>query len=197
MNFLVIDLEMSGLDPLYNEIIQIGACLYNEKWEQLGSYSQNVYPENEKEFNAQSAQVHGLSLIDLEDAPLIYEVLPDLEDWIFETANINKKFGNLKQVIVCGQSVIKDIVFLQFAYKKTKTEWPFSNKLIDLHTLSYFYFKILEDNKIAGPKYLSLTDIAGFFKIEREGKDHNALEDAQITADCFKRIFLSAKEFKI
>jgi DNA polymerase III subunit epsilon len=48
MNFLVIDLEMSGLDPLYNEIIQIGACLYNEKWEQLGSYSQNVYPENEK-----------------------------------------------------------------------------------------------------------------------------------------------------
>ena len=187
---------MSGVDPIYNDIIQIGACLYNEKWEHLDSYIQNVYPENEKEFNEQSAEIHGLSLADLEDAPDIYTALEEFENWIYNIANINKKFANLKNVILCGQSVINDINFIKFAYKKTKTEWPFSNKLIDLHTLSYFYFMILDHNGFSVPKKLSLNDIAYYFGIERETAEHNALEDAMITANCFKKIFEDALNFK-
>jgi len=196
MHYLVMDLEMSGVDPVVHDIIQIGACLYTDKWVLLGTYSQNIYPENIEEFNALSEKIHGLSLEDLEDEPLIYDVLPEFENWVYKTAHLNKKFHNLRDVVICGQSVINDINYLQFAYRKAQTEWPFSFKLIDLHTLAYFYFQILTANKMAVPNKLSLNAIAGFFGIQRAEDAHNALEDAQITADCFKVIFQNCGKLK-
>ena len=48
MPYLVVDLEMSGPEPGYHEIIQIGAVLLNDNWVELGTYLSNVYPENEE-----------------------------------------------------------------------------------------------------------------------------------------------------
>ncbi|WP_373512038.1 exonuclease domain-containing protein [Persicitalea sp.] len=185
MAFLVMDIEMSGPDPGYNEIIQLGAELFDDDWNALGTYLTNVYPENEEAFTASAEEVHGLSLADLEEAPMIYDVIPEFEKWIK-----SKTHGApLHQTVICGQSVIYDINFLRFAYSNEKMKWPFSNKMLDLHTVSYLYFMIMEKNGQKVPRSLSLGAVSGFFGFGREEETHNALEDAELTAKCLKEIF--------
>jgi DNA polymerase-3 subunit epsilon len=194
MSFLVLDIEMTGPEPGWNEIIQIGAEFFNDQWQSLGTYLQNVYPENEEAFTAKSEEVHGLSIDDLEEAPMIFDVIPEFEAWI---KKLNSGKPNLSNVIICGQSVVYDINFLRFAYRKEKINWPFSNKQIDLHTISYLFFKILEKNGQSVPRSLSLGSVSGYFGFEREDETHNALEDAQLTARCFKEFFKLIDKVKL
>ncbi len=193
MAFLVLDIEMTGPEPGWNEIIQLGAELFDDRWNSLGTYLQNVYPENEEAFTAGAEEVHGLSLADLEDAPMIYDVIPEFEKWI------KAKNGGapLSKVIICGQSVIYDINFLRFAYRNEKMNWPYNNKMLDLHTVSYLYFMMLEKNGHTAPGSLSLGMVSKFFGFDREEETHNALEDAQLTAKCLKAIFEKLGEVKI
>jgi len=58
MHYLSLDLEMTGLEPGWHEIIQIGACLYNEQWEEQGRFLQNVYPQNEESYSLPALDVH-------------------------------------------------------------------------------------------------------------------------------------------
>lgn len=203
MPFLVLDLEMSGPEPGYNEIIQLGAVLFDDNWVEKGQYLTNVYPENEEAFTASAEKVHNLSLADLDDAPMIYDVLPAFETWICEQLNIRvppnqiDKTPFLRNVVICGQSVMHDINFLKEAYIGEKLKWPFSRTLVDLHTLSYFVFRILQKNGKPIPKGFSLTAIAAHFGFEREGDFHNALEDAVLTAQCLKAIFALGDGFRL
>jgi DNA polymerase-3 subunit epsilon len=203
MPYLVLDLEMTGPDPGWNEIIQIGAVLFGDDWQQLGTYLQNVYPEDEESFTAASEKIHGLSLDDLDDAPMVYDVLPEFEEWILKKLNRGSHPGHagigklLMDVVVCGQSVIHDINFLQFAYRNEKMEWPFSRKLVDLHTLAFLMFKILAANGKKTPRSLSLKAISAYFGYEREEGTHNALEDAELTARCFVEFFKISSRLKI
>ena len=194
MAFLVIDIEMSGPEPGWNEIIQLGAELFDDQWRSMGTYLQNVYPENEEAFTAKAEEVHGLSLADLEDAPMIYDVIPEFEKWI---KKLNSGKPNMSNVIICGQSVIYDINFLRYAYRNEKLTWPFSNKMIDLHTVSYLFFQILSKNGQTTPRSLSLGSVATYFGFEREEETHNALEDAQLTAKCFKEFFKIIDKIKL
>lgn len=195
MPYLVLDLEMSGPDPQYNEIIQIGAVLFDDNWIEKGQYLTNVYPENEEAFTQSAQQVHNLTLADLDDAPMMYDVIPELEELILKQLGIRKLNTNsdntqyLRDVVICGQSVINDIHFLKEAYRYEKLKWPFSRVLLDLHTLSYFVFRILKKNGQSVPKGLSLGAVASYFGFEREDTYHNALEDAKLTAECLKRLF--------
>ncbi|CCH54349.1 Exonuclease RNase T and DNA polymerase III [Fibrisoma limi BUZ 3] len=195
MPFLILDLEMTGPEPDYNEIIQIGAVLFDDNWIEKGQYLTNVYPENEEAFSSHSEKIHNLSLADLQDAPMIYDVLPEMEEWVMKQLGIRKTQQTtdnefyLRNVIICGQSVINDINFLREAYRYEKLKWPYSRTLVDLHTLSYFVFRILRRNGQPVPRGLSLRDIAGHFGLEREGDFHNALEDAILTAKCLKEVF--------
>ncbi len=188
MPYLVLDLEMTGPEPDYNEIIQIGAEIYNDNWEKKGEYLTNVYPENEDAFSTHSENIHGISFDELDEAPMMYDVLPEFETWIRKSLYLPAD-EPLKKIIICGQSIINDINFLSYAYKKEKLPWPYSYQLLDLHTISYFGFMILNKNGITTPKGLSLAKVAQYFGFERESETHNALEDAKLTAKCFKAFF--------
>lgn len=208
MPYLVLDLEMTGPEPDYNEIIQIGAVLFDDNWIEKGQYLTNVYPENKEAFSSSSEKIHNLSLADLEDAPMIYDVLPELEEWICTQLGLRVPKGQLdrtpflRDVIICGQSVINDINFLKEAYRYEKLKWPYSRVLLDLHTLGYFTFRVLKanpgspgDRKI--PDRLSLTAIANYFGFAREDGFHNALEDAVLTAKCLKEVFKLGDKMRI
>jgi len=203
MPFLVLDLEMTGHEPGWNEIIQIGAVLYDDNWVEKGQFLQNVCPENEEAFTEYSERIHNLSFDELQEEPLIHEAIENLEEWILDKLYLrklkNKGEDNtrvFRDIIICGQSVINDINFLMWEYNNLDYKWPFSRKLIDLHTLSYFTFEILNKNGKNTPKKLSLTAIAAYFGFEREEKTHNALEDSILTAKCFKEIFKIAGKLK-
>ncbi|RYC70787.1 MULTISPECIES: 3'-5' exonuclease [Spirosoma] len=203
MPYLVLDLEMTGPEPDYNEIIQIGAVLFDDNWVRKGQYLTNVYPENEEAFSSSSEKIHNLSLADLQDAPMMYDVLPELEEWICKELSIRVPAGQLdrtpylRDVIICGQSVINDINFLKEAYRYEKLKWPYSRVLLDLHTLSYFTFRVLRANGRKVPDRLSLTAIASYFGLAREDGFHNALEDAELTAKCLAEVFKLADTMKL
>ena len=200
MAFLVIDLEMTGTMPGWHEIIQIGAVLFDDNWHELGQYETLVYPENEESFSAPAEEVHGISIYDLDEAPMLNEVIPEFEKWILNKVGFHGDRGGIRElqkVVICGQSVINDINFLKFAYHQEKMKWPFSRKLIDLHTLAYFCFRILEANGQSRPKRLSLDAISEWFGLSREGDQHNALEDAVLTAKCLQKFFGIADGLKI
>jgi DNA polymerase-3 subunit epsilon len=193
MHYLVLDLEMTGPEPGWNEIIQIGAVLYDENWTEKGRYQSLVYPENEESFSSYSEEVHGIAIEDLDEAPMMNEVIPEFEEWILSKMGLRnlapaQREGHLRHVWICGQSVIYDINFLRFAYRQEKLKWPYANKMLDLHTLSYYLFDILKKNGQNAPKSLSLTAIAEYFGYQREGDTHNALEDAVLTGLCLKKV---------
>lgn len=196
MAYLILDLEMTGTKSGYHEIIQIGAVLADNNWNQISEFESLVYPNNPQTVSKYSEEIHGISLADLDDAPLDYEVIEDFENWIRK--NLRKDpFQNLRGVIPCGQSVINDINFLRTKYDELNLEWPFSSKMIDLLSISFIFFQIFDNNGIKKPKSMSLQSIAKMFNIEREEDTHNALEDAKITYLCFKEYLKMAKSFKI
>jgi DNA polymerase-3 subunit epsilon len=127
----------------------------------------------------------------------VHEAIELFENWVLDilkskTSIRNPSRADLKKCIICGQSIMYDINFLRHAYKKIKSEYPFSNTTLDLHNLSYFLFKILEKNKIAVPKSRSLNAVAEYFGFERESDEHDALEDARLTALCMKEVMAYA-----
>ncbi len=204
MHYLAIDLEMTGLEPGWHEIIQIGAALYDEKWNELGRYLTNVYPENEESYSIPALEVHGLTMEELEDAPMIHEVLPEFEDWILETMGKRltsldgrQRQGALRSTLICGQSVVNDVNFLKFAYRDQHLKWPFSNTLVDLHTLSFFLFPVMQQAGMEVPQKRSLEAIASFYGFQRETDEHNALEDAVLTAQCLREMFVMRDRIQI
>jgi DNA polymerase-3 subunit epsilon len=201
MPYLSIDLEMTGTEPGWHEIIQIGAILFDDDWNELGTYLSNVYPENEESFSIPAQRVHDLSMDDLDDAPMLHEVIEEFEGWIAEKLHIRSqdpdKWRKMRGVIICGQSVINDMNFLKFAYRQEKLKWPFSNKILDLYNIALFLFPILQNNGIAVPDRYSLDAISKFFGFAREGEAHNALEDAILTADCLKEVMKYQQKLKL
>lgn len=180
MYYLIIDLEMSGTEAGYHDIIQIGAVLAGENWSQLGEFETLVYPDNEETFNSYAEAVHGISLQDLQEAPSSYEALEAFENWIRKT--LRRRQGEpLTDVVICGQSVLNDVNFLEYKFDYLNLDWPFARRILDLVSLTMLFYNIFENNGRSRPKSYSLDAVAGMFGLRRSEATHNALEDARIT----------------
>lgn len=194
--YLVLDLETTGTEVGYHEIIQLGAVLLDQDFNEISNFFSNVCPVYENRFSKEAQKVHYLSMIDLENAPAIYEIIPQFEDWIMKSLKLKNK-KELRNLVLAGQSVYFDIIFLQYAYKQNQIPYPFSHKILDLKILAFYYFTILKNNNINVPQSLSLESIANFFNLKRSSNIHNALEDAVLTAKCISIILNESKKFKI
>ncbi len=188
MPYLILDLEMTGGETGYHDIIQIGAVLANDDWKTISEFESLVYPAHEENFTAAAEEVHGISLTDLEAAPLPYEAIENFENWIRKQLK-RPPAASLTDIVVCGQSVINDINFLDQMYADQNAEWPFSYRLVDLMSLSVVFYQIFDANKMTRPKSYSLKAVSAFFGLQREEDTHNALEDARLTYQCFKKYF--------
>ena len=196
MPYLIIDLEMSGTEYGFHDIIQIGAVLADDNLNTIAEFSSLVYPKNEDIFSEEAEEIHGISIFDLEEAELIHTVLDSFEDWIREKLH-RKKTDKLKDLIVCGQSIMNDINFLMVEYKEQHLEWPFSYRILDLMSITDLMYRIFDSNKIERPKSYSLRNVAKYLKIEILEDKHDALEDAKITLRCLKTYFAQIDKFVI
>jgi len=194
--YLVLDLETTGTEVGYHEIIQLGAVLLDQDFNEISNFFSNVCPVYENRFSKEAQKVHYLSMIDLENSPAIYEIIPQFEDWILKSLKLKNK-KELRNLVLAGQSVYFNIIFLQYAYKQNQIPYPFSHKILDLKILAFYYFTILKNNNIDVPQSLSLESIANFFNLKRSSNVHNALEDAILTAKCISIILNESKKFKI
>jgi DNA polymerase-3 subunit epsilon len=199
MHYLIFDVETTGLEVGYHEIIQLGACLYDERWNQISTFLTNIYPEHKDRFSIPASRIHELSIYDLDEAPQLHDALDSFEQWILKNTGGGRQAGRntLKNVMICGQSVTTDINFLKTAYSQIHLSWEFSYRVLDLFVLSNYFFMILRANNISTPKSLGLGAVAEYFGFERETEVHNALEDAVLTAKCLKIIMRNGKKFQV
>ncbi len=196
MPYLIFDLEMTGSEAGYHDIIQIGAVLADDDWKVLSQFESLVYPDNEETMSTAAEEIHGISIYDLEDAPSSLDALEDFEAWVRKSLH-RRPQDSLKDITLCGQSVINDINFLKQKYDELHLAWPFSYRLIDLMSISFLMYRIWDTNKVSRPKSYSLKAVADYFSLQREDDQHNALEDAQLTYACFKKYFETAGKLRI
>ncbi len=175
INYTVIDIETTGLDPRFDEIIEIGAIKIKnnnivEKFESLvkpnGYY---IYDDEDDEIEYFSyvsdfiTELTGITNEMLESAPDITKVLPSFIDFI----------GN---DILLGHNVHFDINFLYDSLIEI-SGIKLSNDFVDLMRLARKVYPDFENHK--------LITIASNLGINPEGA-HRSLIDCLITHKCFQ-----------
>lgn len=158
-NFTVIDLETTGFDPSFDNIIEI-AALRIRGGEIVDSFSTLVKPDGK--IDGFIAELTGITNDMLSTAPTPEDIFPSVYEFIG---------GD----IVVGHNVNFDVNFLYDWFENILKE-PFTNDFIDTMRIAR---KVLPDLP-----HHRLSDISAALGVVPNG-EHRALADCQTTFDCF------------
>ena len=187
---IVIDLETSGLKIVGCGIWQIGAIDLEtgEKFLEEGRI-------NEEDIVMEGAlKVIGKTEEELRDSKkqTQKELLEKFFKWVSE-----RKVKNF----IC-QNPQFDLAWLNIRAEKYGLEKPYPYRAFDLHTIAQMKYKeinkvFLMANEKSDMNLSKVLELCGLKderiqmrgkNIIKEGKPHNALEDAKLTAECFRRL---------
>ena len=182
---LAIDLETTGLDPQYHEIVEIGAVLLDNKFNELGTFEYLVcpeYPERALSFNDDGTVRNNLALFNwgqlMRLGENIYHTVTHLENFV------RGHVRETKEVCLFGQNIKFDDGFLRAAYKQCEQDWPFDYHAIDLVSMWYQWYMF---NTGKPPESLSLKKIGEYFEIDNP-TEHRALADIQFTIQLARKM---------
>lgn len=156
--FVAIDVETTGLSPLYNELIEISAIKY-EGAKKLDTFSTLIKPK--KEVSSTITNLTGITNKMLEDAPTIEKVMPDLIEFIGDNP-------------IVAHNANFDYSFLQNNSNKSFT----NNKVIDTVAISRNMLPNLPNHK--------LNTVARYIGIQEEGY-HRAEFDCECCAKIYMK----------
>lgn len=162
-NYIVLDLETTGLDARLDEIIEIGAIKV-ENGKKISSYSTLVKPPFElPEF---IEKLTGITNEMLVDAPALKNVLPSFLEFVGDE-------------YIVGHNVNFDINFIYDAVFKLYNGKAFSNNFIDTMRLSRRIFKDYESHR--------LNTLCYKFGLKIK-PTHRAMADCEATFECYEYI---------
>jgi len=198
---VVVDIEASGGNPLEHGIWQIGAIDLNT----MEEFLEESKIDDEDKVAEEALMIIGKTEEELREKnkQTQKELLKKFFKWLEE-----RKMKNL----LCHLPEF-DQGFLRkkmLKYFKEDPFWPDFHRAFDLHTIAQVKFfelngKFLtkeDNNSDMGLK--NILKLCGMNderravregKISREGKPHNALEDAKLTAECFSRLMYGKNLF--
>jgi len=198
---VVVDIEASGGNPLEHGIWQIGAIDLNT----MEEFLEESKIDDEDKVAEEALMIIGKTEEELREKnkQSQKELLKKFFKWLEE-----RKMKNL----LCHLPEF-DQGFLRkkmLKYFKEDPFWPDFHRPFDLHTIAQVKFfelngKFLtkeDNNSDMGLK--NILKLCGMNderravregKISREGKPHNALEDAKLTAECFSRLMYGKNLF--
>ena len=154
-DYTVIDIETTGLDPQWNEIIELSA-LRVRGGQVVDRFSSFVKPEYEiDEF---ITELTGITNEDVADAPAIGDILPQFLDFVGSD-------------IVVGHNVHFDVNFIYDAAEASSGRIV-SNDIVDTMRISRYVFPALAHHRLA--------DVAAALGISQESA-HRALVDCETT----------------
>ena len=157
--YIIFDLETTGLDPTYDEIIEIGAVkVVNDKV--VDSFNTLVKPKYE--LDDFIIDLTGITNEMLADAPKISEALPKFINYIGDS-------------ILVGHNVNFDINFVYDWAEKLNLK-PISNDFIDTMRIGRRLLPELKHHR--------LTDLADYFLVSTDG-NHRSLTDVNITMQVY------------
>lgn len=175
--YIVFDIETTGLDSSYDEIIEIGAIKVNNN-EIVSEFNSLVKPQNK--IDRYITGLTGITNEMVNDAPTIEEILPDFMNYI----------GN---DILIGHNVNFDINFVYDNLYRNKFD-VLTNDFIDTMRISR---KLLPDLP-----HHRLIDLAKYFGIDT-ANNHRSLKDCEITMNIYEQLksvalrkYANVEEFK-
>lgn len=179
-NYSILDLETTGLDPNFDEIIEIGIIKVRDN-KIVDTYQSLVQPidididedGNELYIYDFIENLTGITNEMLKDSPKLTDIMDEVMDFISDD-------------IIVGHNVNFDINFIYDAFKKYKSV-DFSNDFLDLMKMSRRAIKEMNHHR--------LKDIATFFNYTYE--PHRALADCTATYDLLNLLKIYIKENKI
>lgn len=157
-DYTVVDIETTGFDPMFDEIIEVAGIKYRGRNE-VGRFQSLVKPDDG--IPDYITALTGITNQMVADAPGIEDVLPRFLEFIGED-------------IVVGHNVHFDVNFL-YDYAEDFELKPFSNDLVDTLRLSRRLYPELQSHK--------LSALAAHFGVEPDG-EHRALADCVTTQKC-------------
>ncbi len=161
-NYIVFDIETTGLDSFYDEIIEIGAIkVENNKI--VSKFSSLVKPKNM--INEYISELTGITNEMVKNAPTIEEILPSFMNYI----------GN---DILIGHNVNFDINFIYDNLYRRKFD-VLTNDFIDTMRISRKLLPELPHHR--------LIDLANYFEIDVEN-NHRSLKDCEITLNVYEKL---------
>ena len=170
---IVVEIETTGLDQQKHSIISIGAVEFEHPENQF--YGE-CRPWEGAEIDPKALQVNKFT------AQQVATQQKLLEEFLAWTKPITNK-------TMASQNVWFDVLFLRTACAREQQQWIFGNRYMDAHALAYEHFaragKLIL--KKEGTSDINLDKILTFLGIEVRGATHNALEDAQLTAEIISR----------
>ena len=161
-DYIVFDIETTGLDSSYDEVIEIGAIkVKNNKI--VSKFNSLVKPKNE--IDEYITELTGITNEMVKDAPTIEEILPDFMNYI----------GN---DILIGHNVNFDINFIYDNLYRNKFD-VLTNDFIDTMRISRKLLPELPHHR--------LIDLAKYFKIDSTN-NHRSLKDCEITMNVYENL---------
>lgn len=176
-DYIVFDIETTGLDSSYDEIIEIGAIkVKNNKI--ISKFNSLVKPQNEIE--EYITELTGITNEMVKDAPTIEEILPDFMNYIGSN-------------ILIGHNVNFDINFIYDNLYRNKFD-VLTNDFIDTMRISRKLLPYLQHHR--------LIDLAKYFEIDSTN-NHRSLKDCEITMNVYEKLkgmalqkYVDAERFK-
>lgn len=171
-NYSLLDLETTGLDPNYDDIIEV-AILKVRNNEIVDKYQSLIQPnshyidsDTKKTIYVDSyiEELTGITSEMLENAPKIKDVLPEIIDFIDDD-------------IILGHNVNFDINFIYDEIESYNGN-EFSNDFFDLLKISRRALKDIKHHR--------LKDLSSYFNYEY--KAHRAMSDCQATYDILNKL---------
>lgn len=165
--YVIVDIETTGLDTNYDEIIEIGAIKIKNN-EIVDTYNTLIKPKYE--IDEYITELTGITNEMVADAPSIDKVIGNFKEFISDS-------------ILVGHNFNFDLNFL-YDNSMNILNNPIENNFIDTMRLARFLLKDLKHHR--------LIDIAKNYNID-SSNSHRAIEDCRITYSCYKALMEEAK----
>lgn len=180
---IVVDVETSGLSPIKNGMVSLGAV-------DLENPNRQFYGECRVFYGAvideKALEINGFTkdqVIDVSKQSEA-ELLKDFLNWV--EAGSNK--------VLAGMNPTFDRDFLRATAKRSGINWPLGYRTIDLHSLAFAHMlrKDIENNE----GILSMDSILELVGLEKREGAHNALDDAKLTSEAIYRLIFQKGLFE-
>ena len=184
---LVVDCEMTGLEPEEHSIVSVGAIDFDTPSRQL--YEECRIWDGAK-VEDEALAVNGFTREQVSDpakqteADLVHKFIAFAE--------------GMKDTTIAGQNVFTDAYFLRAAAMRAgHTNWTFAHRIIDVHTLAYEHMIKRGVTPPIDPlkrhSALNLDAVLNYCGIPDEPEPHNALTGAKCNAEVISRLLYDKK----
>ncbi|HOJ07331.1 MAG TPA: 3'-5' exonuclease [Ignavibacteriaceae bacterium] len=173
-NICFIDFETTGTNVFADEPIELGAVLVNHKLQQIDTFFSKIKPSRDVNISESAYQIHKYRIEDLKNEP--------------NQLTVMNSFFNIFgfDYYLAGWNISFDVPFLRKLCNSNGMLTEFDK--IDYHHLDVqSIVKFLVHINLLPNNITSLSKCAEYFGIPRH-KNHNALEDAYITFNLYKKI---------